>query len=152
MSELPPDPRRLRTILAHLEQQLAVNDAVAAHLDEQLADNKTVGTYLLLQWKAVQAALAQAEAPTPRRASRPVKGAKGLPALAQTQPRVGFVVQQKRTPTGPEPAVIHLDDCTMISGPRHRIRADEARAALTDPNIEPCEFCRPDTELGLDVA
>ncbi|MFB9640443.1 DUF6233 domain-containing protein [Streptomyces spiralis] len=31
----------------------------------------------------------------------------------------------------------------------HPIRPDEARAALTDPNIEPCRFCRPDTELGI---
>ncbi|MFC9915195.1 hypothetical protein [Streptomyces sp. NPDC127197] len=23
---------------------------------------------------------------------------------------------------------------------------------LTDPNIEPCQFCRPDTVLGIDVA
>ncbi|WP_241757610.1 hypothetical protein [Streptomyces sp. WAC00263] len=23
--------------------------------------------------------------------------------------------------------------------------------ALTDPNIEPCVFCRSDTELGVDV-
>ncbi len=65
---------------------------------------------------------------------------------------VGFVVQQKRTPTGPEPALIHMADCTMIEGTPHRIRADEARAALTDPNIEPCQFCRPDIELGIDVA
>ncbi|MCD9879679.1 DUF6233 domain-containing protein [Streptomyces guryensis] len=152
MSELPPDLRRLRAILAPLDRQLAANAAAAAHLDEELADNKTVGTYLLLQRNEVQAALAQAETLAPRRPSRPVKGAKGLPALAQAQPQVGFVVQQKRTPTGPEPAVIHTNDCTMISGTPHRIRADEARAALTGPNIEPCNFCRPDTELGLDVA
>lgn len=138
MSELPPDPHRLRVILAHL--------------DEQLTENETVRIYLQLQRKAVQAALAQAEPPPPRRPSRPVKGAKGLPALAQASNRVGFVVQQKRTPMGPEPAVIHVSDCTMSEGTPHQIRADEARAALTDPNVEPCGFCRPDTELGIDVA
>lgn len=75
MSELPPDPRRLRAILAHLDKQLSDNAAVAAYLDEQLADSKTVGTYLLLQRKAVQTALTQAEATSlghPRRPIRPV--------------------------------------------------------------------------------
>ncbi|MFF0794372.1 DUF6233 domain-containing protein [Streptomyces spiralis] len=60
-----------------------------------------------------------------------------------------FVVQQKRTPRSPEPAFIHLSDCTMIEGTPHPIRPDEARAALADPNIEPCRFCRPDTGLGI---
>jgi hypothetical protein len=63
--------------------------------------------------------------------------------------KTGYIVQQKRTPHGPEPAVIHLADCTMIEGTPHRIRPEEARAALTDPTIEPCQFCRPDTELGM---
>ncbi|EST24403.1 hypothetical protein M878_30795 [Streptomyces roseochromogenus subsp. oscitans DS 12.976] len=125
---------------------------ILAHLDERLTENETVRIYLHLQRKAVQAALTQAEAPPARRPSRPVKGAKGLPALAQAPNRIGFVVQQKRTPMGPEPALIHVSDCTKIQGTPHRIRADEARAALTDPNIEPCGFCRPDTELGIDVA
>ena len=49
--------------------------------------------------------------------------------------------------------MIHLTDCMMISGTPHRIRAAEAQAALAaDPNIAACEFCWPDTELGLDVA
>ncbi|MFE4411015.1 DUF6233 domain-containing protein [Streptomyces sp. NPDC056821] len=33
-----------------------------------------------------------------------------------------------------------------------RTRVDEARAALTDPTVEPCGFCRPETELGIDFA
>jgi hypothetical protein len=45
--------------------------------------------------------------------------------------------------------VIHTDDCTMIEGTPHPIGDHEARVALTDPNIEPCGFCRPDTELGV---
>ncbi|MEV5879518.1 DUF6233 domain-containing protein [Streptomyces sp. NPDC052101] len=32
------------------------------------------------------------------------------------------------------------------------IRADEAGAALTDPTITAYTFCRPDTELGVDLA
>ena len=47
MSELPPDPPRLRVILAHLNQQLTANE--------------TVGIYLRLQRDAVQNALARAE-------------------------------------------------------------------------------------------
>ncbi|MEU6322326.1 DUF6233 domain-containing protein [Streptomyces sp. NPDC047009] len=60
------------------------------------------------------------------------------------RPASGFVVQQKRTPSGPEPAVIHAYDCTMIAGSTHPIGDHEARVALTDPNIEPCAFCRPE--------
>ncbi|WP_267881464.1 DUF6233 domain-containing protein [Streptomyces sp. NRRL S-1448] len=62
-------------------------------------------------------------------------------------------MRQKCTPTGPEPAMIHLTDGMMISGTSHRIRAAEAQATLAaDPNIAACDFCRPDTEVGLDVA
>ncbi|MCG7203985.1 DUF6233 domain-containing protein [Streptomyces arenae] len=139
MSELPPDPARLRVILAHL--------------DKQLADHETIGTYLRLQHAAVQAALDQAEQPPPRRRSaRPVKGGRSLPALAQARPETGYIVQQRRTARGPEPAVIHVDDCTMIEGAPHPITPHDARAALTDPNVTGCDFCRPDTELGIDVA
>ncbi|WP_331757035.1 hypothetical protein OH782_41375 (plasmid) [Streptomyces sp. NBC_01544] len=82
MSELPPDPPRLRAILAHLNQQLT--------------ENETVVIYLRLQRDAVQAALTRTEQPSPlgpRRPGRPVKGGSGLPALAQADGRVGFVVQ-----------------------------------------------------------
>lgn len=78
MSELPPDPPRLRAILAHLNQQLT--------------ENETVVIYLRLQRDAVQAALTRTEQPSPlgpRRPGRPVKGGTGLPALAQADGRVG---------------------------------------------------------------
>ncbi|MET8269794.1 MULTISPECIES: hypothetical protein [unclassified Streptomyces] len=112
MSELPPDPPRRRAILAHLNQQLT--------------ENETVVIYLRLQRDAVQAALTRTEQPSPlgpRRPGRPVKGGTGLPALAQADGRVGFVVQQKRTPQGPEPAMIHVSagrPCT--SGRANRTR------------------------------
>lgn len=138
---LPSDPHRLRVILAHLE--------------EKIADNETVATYLRLQRKAVLTALEHAERPPqqqrPGSKSR-VKGGGPPPAFAPPMARSAYVVQQKRTPNGPEPAFIHLADCTMIEGTPHPIRADEARAALTDPTIAACAFCRPDTELGIDLA
>ncbi|MFG2272072.1 DUF6233 domain-containing protein [Streptomyces chartreusis] len=183
MAELPPDARRLRAILAYL--------------DEQIAGHETVGIYLRLQREAVRAELTRVESrhlPEPPKASEPLKsserpepselprsskasessrssrstGPSQPPRQRQRQrPRqastalspfapsremrqsTGFVVQQKRTPNGPEPAVIHTGDCTMIEGTPHRIGDHDARAALTDPNIEPCAFCRPDSELGI---
>ena len=148
VSLLPPDPRRLRAILAHL--------------DERLAQNETVAVYLRLQREAVLAALARAEgdrrggrAPQ-RRTARP--GRAGAPPTPPSPPsppsppRSGYVVEQKRTPHGREPAVVHRALCTMVDGTARHVRADEARAALTDPHSEPCPFCRPDTELGTDLA
>lgn len=136
MNDLPPDPARLRAILAYL--------------DRQRADNETVGIYLRLQRDAVKAALSQAEAPPPRRPRLP-KGGANLGPVVQITVRPAFVVQQKRTPRGPEPATIHLSDCTMIEGQPHRISEHDARVSLNDPNIEACAFCRPDSELGMDV-
>ncbi len=141
MSELPPDTRRLRAILAFLE--------------EQITENETVATYLRLQHAAVRAALARAEGRTASRRSQPGSSAarpSALPSFAPNRSErrtTGFVVEQKRTPRGAEPAVIHTDDCTMIEGTPHPIRDHDARAALTDPTIEACAFCRPDSELGM---
>ncbi|MEU6303696.1 DUF6233 domain-containing protein [Streptomyces chartreusis] len=158
MAELPPDARRLRAILAYL--------------DEQIAGHETVGIYLRLQREAVRAELTRVESrqvPEPPKASEPQKSSErpSQSPRPRQQPRqapaalspfapsremrqsTGFVVQQKRTPNGPEPAVIHTGDCTMIEGTPHRIGDHDARAALTDPNIEPCAFCRPDSELGI---
>ncbi|MFC5215198.1 DUF6233 domain-containing protein [Streptomyces coerulescens] len=140
MAELPPDARRLRAILAYL--------------DEQIAGHETVGIYLRLQREAVRAALTRVEnrrapePPKPPRSQSPSALSPFAPSPEMRQ-STGFVVQQKRTPNGPEPAVIHTGDCTMIEGTPHRIGDHDARAALTDPNIEPCAFCRPDSELGI---
>lgn len=141
MSQLPPDPSRLRVILSHLERQMA--------------EHETLAVYLRLQRDAVLAALARSERRPPRRTAHRAKGAGSLPQFtpAPAAGRAeGFVVQQKRTPDGPEPALIHLADCTMIEATSHRIRPDEARTALAAPDIEPCRYCRPDTALGIDVA
>lgn len=181
MAELPPDARRLRAILAYL--------------DEQIAGHETVGIYLRLQREAVRAELTRVEnrqvpeppkpsessksseppkssgpsessrssrstrplqSPRPSQSPRPRQRPRQAPAALspfapsrEMRQATGFVVQQKRTPNGPEPAVIHTGDCTMIEGTPHRIGDHDARAALTDPNIEPCAFCRPDSELGI---
>lgn len=37
----------------------------------------------------------------------------------------------------------------MIEGTPHPITEHDARVSLTDPTIEPCQFCRPDSELGI---
>lgn len=127
--------------------------AILEHLDKQLADNETVGIYLRLQRDAVQAALARAEASAarPRRSGHLPKGAAPLRSLgvAHAHVRPRFVVQQKRTPAGPEPAIIHVSDCSMIEGTPHPIGEHDARVSLTDPVMEACQFCRPDTELGI---
>ncbi|WP_369262169.1 DUF6233 domain-containing protein [Streptomyces sp. R35] len=143
MTELPPVPARLRVILAHLEAQLA--------------DEETVVTYLRLQRDAVRQALAVAEGrqesarppQSPRRRPpelRPVLGP--APARCERQSS-GFMVEQRRTPTAPQEACFHIDDCTMTSNNTHPISAQDARMALTDARLEACAFCRPDTELGI---
>ncbi len=48
--------------------------------------------------------------------------------------------------------MIHSDDCSMIEGRSHPIADHDARAALTDPNVQACAFCRPESDLGMDVA
>lgn len=61
----------------------------------------------------------------------------------------GFMIEQRRTPTGPKEAAVHLDDCKMTTNLTHSISAHDARLALTDAQLEACAFCRPDTELGI---
>lgn len=133
----PPDSLRLRAILAYL--------------DKQLTDHETVVTYLRLQREAAPAAPARTEGP-PRRPRRLPKGSAALGPMTQIHPRPQSVVQQKRTPRGPEPSIIHLGDCTMIDGRPHPISEHDARVSLTDPELEACLFCRPDTEPGIDIA
>ena len=139
MSELPPDAKRLRTILEWL--------------DEQTAGNDTVLTYLRLQRDAVRRALGETEqppappAPTPQ-APRPASVPGAAPRREGRSTK--FVVDHQPQAVGPEPARIHLDDCTSVVDPQP-ISAQDARAALLDPSVESCPFCRPDTELGVDV-
>ncbi|GAA2383680.1 DUF6233 domain-containing protein [Streptomyces viridochromogenes] len=143
MFELPSDPPRLRMILDFL--------------DEQVARNQTIGIYLSVQQKAVRHALSVAEghAETARQQPR-LRGRRALssPAAGPAPSRsgrgsTGFMIERRRTPSGPEEVAVHQDDCTMTSDHTHRIGAHEARLALTETQLEACPFCRPDTELGI---
>ncbi|MFJ2007030.1 DUF6233 domain-containing protein [Streptomyces chartreusis] len=140
MSELPPDPKRLGVILAYL--------------DEQIARHETVGVYLRLQRDAVRDALAHADGPSAlppqppsRNGHRPSASPPFAPARADRQ-STGFAVERQPRAIGEGPLRIHVDDCGH--GPaRASITAHDARAALLDPSVEACPFCRPDTELGV---
>ncbi|MFI1705514.1 DUF6233 domain-containing protein [Streptomyces griseoruber] len=45
--------------------------------------------------------------------------------------------------------VVH--DCRMTSDLARQLTPAEARLALVDEQLEACGFCRPDTELGIDI-
>jgi len=140
MNELPLDPPRLRAILAYLEKQLTEEEVVV--------------TYLRLQVEGVRHALAVAETRKPAEPGPPPRPGAARPALGPAPTRSergssGFMIEQRRTPTGPQEAAVHLDDCTMTSNRTHSVTAHEARLALTDAQLEACAFCRPDTELGI---
>lgn len=142
MAELPDDSPRLRVLLTYLERQIA--------------ENATVATYLSLLRDDVQQALTRAERPAPRqRSMRRAKGSGGpLPSTGLFRPaRAGdYEVQMMRAPDDPGDFVVHVAGCEQITGTASRIRADEARALLLEPSIEPCPICRPEAELGMDVA
>ncbi|MEV7145455.1 DUF6233 domain-containing protein [Streptomyces sp. NPDC093084] len=145
MNELPPDPPRLRAILAHL--------------DTQLADTETVATYLRLQRDAVRAALSRADRTA---APRPVPAAPRQPRrqLPRSEPtggtsgqQVGLVIEEQQEGGRPTGGMIHTAAC-MPHMHLRPISPDVARRALaTDAAFfSPCPLCRPDTELGIDIA
>ncbi|MEV6763475.1 DUF6233 domain-containing protein [Streptomyces sp. NPDC051105] len=142
MSEmLPPDPARLRVILAHL--------------DKQMADHETVGIYLRLQRDAVQAAISRAEL---RAVSKPVVSAPKRPPGARRdlggQPSSGYVVERNNPRDATEGAVIHTAGCARVPHDARPAGIETVREALAnDPRFfTACERCRPDTALGIDVA
>jgi hypothetical protein len=141
MHDLPPDPARLRAILGYLEKQLA--------------EEETVVTYLRLQVDSVRHALTVAENRRPAEPGPPQRRPPAaLPALGPAPTRgeqksTGFLIEQQRTPKGPQETAVHLADCTMTFYLTHPVNAHEARVALTDTQLEACSFCRPDTELGI---
>ncbi len=135
MSELPPDPARLRVILAHLEQQIA--------------ETETIGIYLRLQRDAVRQALTAADR-QPAPAARP----NPPPTPVETDQPTGYKLEPKKHPTAPQPALIHRAACTMPHQRTMPVDETEARIGLRDridgqSVMEPCQFCRPDTSLGI---
>lgn len=131
MDESPPDPARLRVILAHL--------------DKQVADNETVGTYLRLQRDAVQRALASAERPSPVRRER-------REHLRRPIARPGvYLLEPKVRLDHANPPLVHTSDCKLVTRNCGEIDARRARIALTQEAVgaEPCPVCRPDTALGI---
>ncbi|MFJ4931706.1 DUF6233 domain-containing protein [Streptomyces sp. NPDC088736] len=140
MSDLPPDPARLRAILAHL--------------DRQLADTDTIRIYLQLQRQEVQRALqAAGRPPRPQRPQplRPALTPPPFPAerspIGPTGTGDGYMLEIKSHPKDPRPGVLHIDSCTMASRKTSPISADQFRVALRDTEyIETCSFCRPEAK------
>lgn len=61
-----------------------------------------------------------------------------------SNPAGQYVIEPKRHPTHPQPALIHLADCTMPQRKTLPVDADQARLGLAeDPDIAPCPFCTP---------
>ncbi|MER5912341.1 DUF6233 domain-containing protein [Streptomyces sp. NPDC001982] len=134
MSQLPPDPERLRLILEWL--------------DEQIAHNDTVATYLQLQHATVTEALAQAEGEQQPAEQPPAPPAKpprmtALPTFTGDH-GVGFKVVER---SGSDLVSLHVGDCDLDDGPARRVNAHEALAALRE-GLAACVICRPDLELG----
>ncbi|MFD8375327.1 DUF6233 domain-containing protein [Streptomyces sp. NPDC059688] len=139
MNDLPPDPLRLRMILAYL--------------DQRIAETETVAIYLRLQTTAVRQALTAAEkqAPGARRLPAPQPQSRrtlDAPAVEQAK---GFMVEKRLHAGHPLGATVHRADCTMIQRDANATSADNARQALTDDRrfFRACEFCRPDDVLGM---
>ncbi|MBK3572622.1 hypothetical protein JHN63_02040 [Streptomyces sp. MBT65] len=140
MSELPPDPPRLRAILTHLEQQLAATD--------------TIATYLRLQRDAVQQALASAErqnTPRPPAATAP-SSPRHPPRATRMRLRPGtYMLEPKIHPDHPRPPIIHIGGCNRPERSTSECTVREAELALTPGLVgaEACPRCRPDLSLGL---
>jgi hypothetical protein len=141
-SELPPDPERLRIILAWLEEQIVKND--------------TVGAYLQVQHDTVAQALAQAEgeqqpteqpAPAPAPAPRPLRPT-SLPTFTGDR-RPAFKVVERGGENEPPRLTLHIGACEIDDGPAHHVDAHDALAALRE-GLDACAVCRPDIDLSFD--
>jgi hypothetical protein len=133
VNDLPPDPPRLRAILAYL--------------DRQVAEHETVGMYLRLQRDAVRQAIAAAD-------SKPVQRPRHEQPAPQQRKADRFISERAlhSGPTGSQTGVLlHSAGCDMIRKPIASVDAETARAALTKDRIftSPCNVCRPDTALGI---
>jgi hypothetical protein len=136
MPDLPPDPDRLRALLAWLTEQAEANE--------------TVGIYLRLQADAVRKALAAAERQTPARQAEQQRQERPSLEAPPRRQTTGYKIEQRRTPDGPEEASVHLADCKLAGNLTHAVTAEQALLALTDVGLTACAICQPDTELGLE--
>ncbi|MFF3000935.1 DUF6233 domain-containing protein [Streptomyces sp. NPDC057950] len=139
MADLPPDPARLRAILAHLDRQLADTDAIRA--------------YLRLQREALQRALQAAgrpprpTRPQPRPALAPLPFPAERPPNGPTGAGDGYMLESKRHPKTPQPAVLHVANCTMAGRKTSPISAAQFRTVVRDTEyIETSGFCRPEAK------
>ncbi|MEU7337344.1 DUF6233 domain-containing protein [Streptomyces sp. NPDC007074] len=140
MSDLPPDPARLRAILAHL--------------DRQLADTDTIRTYLQLQRQEVQRALQAAGRPPRPSQPQPLRPARTPPPFpversptGPTGAGDGYMLEIKSHPKDPRPGVLHVDSCTRASRKTSPISPAQFRVAIRDTEyIETCSFCRPEAK------
>jgi len=132
MTDLPSDPTRLRMILGHLEAAIA--------------ENETVHLYLQLQRGHVLDALKAADGSAP---DPPPRHAESTSARRTRRPSKPFKLGRTRTSDGPVPSSVHTADCHMAGQFAHAVNGMEARIAITDGNLEACQFCRPDLELDV---
>ncbi|MFG2144145.1 DUF6233 domain-containing protein [Streptomyces sp. NPDC048696] len=63
-------------------------------------------------------------------------------------PPPDWVLAYQRTGRGPTPEAVHVGGCSMAPGQPKAITREQALAALAD-GVSACEYCRPDTELGV---
>ncbi|WP_371330292.1 DUF6233 domain-containing protein [Streptomyces sp. TP-A0356] len=100
---------------------------ILAFLAQQIAENEAVGTL----------------APPARcrtHGAYPHRKAAGLPQPRPEPPQQRHAALPSFAPNRSQ---------RRSAGTSDPIKAHEARVAMTDPNIEPCGFCRPDSELGI---
>lgn len=147
MPELPPDPERLRVLLAWLT--------------DRREENETVGIWLRLQRDAVKRALDEAEggtreqqpAPEPEPQPAPERPAPGIRPLHTFTQRAsgssgsGFLLEYRAQGVG-DRVIVHTDDCSS-SGDSRPIDAHDARAAI-GAGAEACSFCQPRMALDME--
>jgi hypothetical protein len=99
---------------------------------ERLARHRTVEAWLVWQLEQTRRTIRELE----QAAEQPVR----------------YVIEPKQNPKHPQPALVHLADCTMPQRKTLPVDAGEARIGLTkdSDNVAPCRFCEPGKTLGLD--
>lgn len=140
VNELPPDPPRLRAILAYL--------------DRQIAEHETIGTYLQLQRRDVQRALAATKRQAPPRPSASASQSRPQrpPQAERMKLRPGtYMLESKIRPDHPRPPLVHIGGCNRAEGETNECTLRQAELALTQDAVgaAACEHCRPDLSLGL---